>query len=201
MTISYKRNIPNGPNNPSNDQPDMKTNTNSIDDIIAVDHQSFAGTNAGYHTIIHQTTQGSNPSAISGVNQVFSKVATIPPGDTQLFTLTGMNGLSQLTGNLSATNGYVWCAGVLIQWGVVSASGNFVDRQNGTQSFNVAFPNNVFTVFTTIMYNTTLPSSNNLGGVIINSDSSLTVSGFKWTVMLSSTSAAYTKFQWYAIGN
>lgn len=43
MTFTYTRDIPDAPNNPSVDQGPMKTNTNSIDSIIAVDHYSFSG--------------------------------------------------------------------------------------------------------------------------------------------------------------
>lgn len=47
MTISYNRDIPDGPNNPSNDQPKMKTNTNSIDDWTAIDHIKFENSQIG----------------------------------------------------------------------------------------------------------------------------------------------------------
>lgn len=42
--FAYNRDIPDAPNNPSDDQPNMKTNTNSTDDIIDVDHYSFETT-------------------------------------------------------------------------------------------------------------------------------------------------------------
>lgn len=47
--FNYNRDIPDGPNNPSNDQPLMKTNTNSTDEILAVDHVSFEAQNGGTH--------------------------------------------------------------------------------------------------------------------------------------------------------
>lgn len=47
--FTYNRDIPDAPNNPSNDQPKMKTNTNSTDDLIAVDHVSFNDTPGGTH--------------------------------------------------------------------------------------------------------------------------------------------------------
>lgn len=47
--ISYNLNIPDGPNNPSDDQPLMKINTNAIDTILAVDHVSFNANNGGTH--------------------------------------------------------------------------------------------------------------------------------------------------------
>src|ERR1017187_2807970 len=151
MTITYNRNIPDGPNNPSTDQPNMKTNTNSIDDIIAVDHQSFSGQNAGYHTVIHETSQLSLPTAIAGVNQLFAMIppVALPPNDTQLFSLTGMNVLSQMTGSATKTNagppitknGYFWCAGFLIQFGVVIWP--LGTPPVGTQTFTFLGPGNV----------------------------------------------------------
>ena len=53
----YNRDIPDGPNNPSVDQPDMKENTNSIDELINQDHISFEQNNGGFHKTIHQPNQ------------------------------------------------------------------------------------------------------------------------------------------------
>lgn len=49
MTISYNLNIPDGPNNPSNDQPKMKVNTNAVDSWTAIDHVKFDTSPAGTH--------------------------------------------------------------------------------------------------------------------------------------------------------
>ena len=49
MTISYNLDIPDGPNNPSNDQPKMKTNTNSINTWTSIDHVQFDASPAGTH--------------------------------------------------------------------------------------------------------------------------------------------------------
>ena len=56
MSISYNLNIPNGPDNPSTDQPNMKTNTNSISSFVAVDHVGFNSSSGGTHL---QTTYSS----------------------------------------------------------------------------------------------------------------------------------------------
>lgn len=53
MTFSYNRDIPDGPNNPSRDQPLMKINTNATDDILAVNHISFNTPGGGQHTLIN----------------------------------------------------------------------------------------------------------------------------------------------------
>jgi len=47
--ISYTRDIPDAPSDPSVDQPIMKINTNSTDDIINVDHYSFNQNEGGDH--------------------------------------------------------------------------------------------------------------------------------------------------------
>jgi len=77
MTFSYNRNIPDGPNNPSVDQPKMKINTNSTDDIVAVDHVSFNLSNGGQHKSIH-------------FNQDASYVPVPPVSPPELFTQPGI---------------------------------------------------------------------------------------------------------------
>jgi hypothetical protein len=158
MTISYNLNIPDRPNNPSVDQPRMKTNTNSISQIIGIDHVTFntppPGSNPneknGYHTVIHQTLQGSDPAAIVGINQIYSKNVTITNSggtftDTQLFARTGLGGIQQITGSSASANGFSFIAGVILQWGIVNAP-----LGSGTVTFNTApnftFPNAVFTI-------------------------------------------------------
>lgn len=47
--FKYTLNIPNGPNNPSNDQPIMQTNNNSNALIWDVDHYGFNNINGGLH--------------------------------------------------------------------------------------------------------------------------------------------------------
>jgi len=48
-SFSYSRDIPDGPNNPTQDQPNMKINTNSIEDILNVDHVTFRQVPGGTH--------------------------------------------------------------------------------------------------------------------------------------------------------
>ena len=56
-TFNYNRNIPNAPNNPSSDQPLMQINTNSIEDLLDVDHFSFGETNGGTHKQVQLINQ------------------------------------------------------------------------------------------------------------------------------------------------
>lgn len=129
----------------------IRDNLDGTFQTLGVDHvnnNGQPGSNpAGYHTIIHQVTQSGPPTPITGVNQVFSMIppSGIPSNtDTQLFTVTGdqtPGEYSQLTGNnANATNGSVWCAGILIQWGQTTSSSS----STKAVSFTQAFPNNCF---------------------------------------------------------
>lgn len=177
----------------------IRNNLDGTFETLGVDHvnnNGVPGSNpAGYHTIIHQVTQAGPPAAISGVNQVFSMIppSGIPSNtDTQLFTVTANQTpghYSQLTGNNGATNGNVWCAGILIQWGTVT---NAVKNGSGTTSVNLpnAYPNNFFGVIGSLSAGTT--------------SSTLTVSqnGLdKLQYYLNSNSGQTINFTWVAFGN
>ena len=80
--FSYTRDIPDGPNNPSNDQPNMKTNTNSADDIWKVDHYSFTeldpqGRNSGgSHEKVQMPEQLTIPGGLfSSAGTLYTKAA------------------------------------------------------------------------------------------------------------------------------
>lgn len=197
--VIYNINIPDGPNNPSVDQPKMKTNTNSLKTLIEVDHIGFGNNHGGYHNVIHQETQ-TNVNTIAGVNQLFSGVpgtlivngnptAFIPNnGDTQLYSLTGMGGLQQLTG--SSAN-FVWCSGVLFQWGT------FVPLFSlDTITFPIPFPTNILNIQMTLQFTTAvIPTGNS---VIINNVISPTITQFSYA---STATGAGVLINWFAIGN
>lgn len=186
----------------------IRNNLDGTFQTVAVDHvnnNGQPGSNpAGYHTVIHQVSQTS-VSTVSNYNQLFSGVpgtlvvngTTTPAipsnGDTQLYSLTAAGGLSQLTGNNAATNGFAWVGGILLQWGSIAAtSGN--PSVNLASSPNVTFPNNIFNVQVTRTHSSSSPGSSfgywvNTVGIgtsgfqIINND------GHTWS------------YQWFAIGN
>ena len=144
----YMSNIPAAGNNPSNDQPNMQINTNSISSILNVDLYGFENTNGGTHQQVTFPTAspGSySPSGDAGVLYVADDLAA----HAQLFFKNALNTF-QLTGaSLGGTpsSGYAWVGGLLIQWGSGSMS-----TQNQTfnfSSFGIAFPNNCFSIVVT----------------------------------------------------
>lgn len=230
--VPYNTNIPFASNSPSQDQPRMQENTNSLKALIEIDHIGFGNNQGGYHQDIHQpilpvggeTTW--NPvagtpahlavqaAAIPGLQQIFplnyTPDATVTTQDTQLFSLTGLGGVSQLTGNLTGADGWCWLGGILIQWGIIKGThgappAHFNGGDSGTLTFRnrvpgaIPFPNNCFGVWTSINFNVTAPSSNSgVGNVTIN-EASLSKTIFQWFFV--TNSSAYTSFFWVAIGN
>jgi hypothetical protein len=188
----------------------IRNNLDGTFETLAVDHINNNGQPgsqpAGYHTIIHQVPQTS-VNTVSGYNQVFSgvpsslvvngvAVANIPSNnDTQLYCLTGMGGLSQLTGasTSNVTNcGYQWVGGVLLQWGFKSTTGTS-GSIDFTANNNVKFPNYVFNVQLSSSNNAGSPQTNTVYNIV---ETSLTTMGFNWV----SNNANGQKLYWFAIG-
>lgn len=138
MSISYKQNIPNPPNIPAQDVPNMQANTNAIFNFVGIDHVNFNTSGSGQH---NKVTFNSN------------NVPTPPVSPPQLFTNT-VNGLPQLfyysgDANKSA-NQYVASStgstflfgGIIMKWGSQSGSNSAIVTFN----WATAFPNNAFSV-------------------------------------------------------
>jgi len=228
-TFSYENSVPNANNAPKNDQPDMLQNTQSISGLIAVDHIGFNIPNGGYHKIIHQMGSGTSsqsqnltrsgvgavyankPTNIADINQFLSGQytpdSTVTATDTQLFSLTGGNVISQLTGsNLTDTatsDGYAWVGGILLQWGFVSSTSQtatstvtFKDRQPGM----IPFPNNCFLVNATLVVKNTATMSNIRTAQLVIYGPSVSKTGFNWAYNYE-TSGISQGFYWFAVGN
>ncbi len=183
----------------------IRNNLDGTFQTLGVDHINNNGQPgnkpAGYHSIIHEVPQ-TNVSTVAGYNQLFCGVPgslvvngittpNIPPnGDTQLYSLTGMGGLSQLTGN-NTNIGYNWVGGILIQWGIIHP---LVSQTTTPQSFNINFQNNCFNVQLTLGN----PSSTGNAQTASVRDGSISKSGFSYNY---SGGSAYDTIYWFAIGN
>ncbi len=128
--------------------------------------------------------------------------------DTQLFAKTGLGGVSQLTGNFAATQGYAWVGGILIQWGVEPIPNSPVNQNHKTSSVTfkdrggtpstIPFPNNCFVVVATLE----VTSSGNLVRDANISIRSFTKTAFTWVFNGGGTGTGqFQNFTWIAIGN
>jgi hypothetical protein len=172
-TFTYTRDRPNPPNNPSSDVPDMKTNCNSIDDILKVNHFSFGSStnNDGKHQFVEMPNRVVIPPglilgegteytkfitrALEGVSQMFYtpdnsaqeyQLTTCSPLNFPTFsTLTVFDvGLPRLSGGWSFLPG-----GMLIQYGLLSAPVN-----NDIIKYPVAFTTFAIPILTAVRNNT-----------------------------------------------
>jgi len=87
---NYTDNIPFSTNNPSNDQPKLQENTNSIDNLINEDHYSFNQNNGGFHKQSRYPNLLAIPGAtISSSTTLYAKSAE---GTSNLFSTNGVSG-------------------------------------------------------------------------------------------------------------
>lgn len=206
-SFNFNTGIPAAPNNPSDDQPLMLTNTNSEFGIWGVDHHGFKDNLGGFHTIIHQDAQVSDPLAIPGppkINQVYVKevipqTSPVGPADTQLFARTAVGGISQLTGANTSVQGYQWIGNILLQWGKLT----FISTvHSGSVTFlsstSLSFPTACLNVQYSPFYTTTIPTSAGTAQLFIDANS-VTILGFNWAIN-SLANNNITGFYWVAIG-
>lgn len=189
-TFPYNSDIPNSPNNPSVDQPKMKTNTNSIDDLLNVDHYSFEQSNLdGFHKQVHMISQAA--PGLAGADSVLYSglfASNSWPGwqnalGTQILTTTmpssTLNGIAGLPG------------GTIFQWGQVLVPG-----VSGTVLFSIA-PNIVFTNLFNIQLTLVIPSPATIVTAVVD-----TGGPTQFTYRISGAGAgAGTSLFWTALGN
>lgn len=173
----------------------IRNNLDGTFQTLAVDHINNNGQPgskpAGYHKVIHVVPQASNPGAVAGYGQLFSKTINSYTSDQALFWETGAGLVQQLTVNVTpsaTTSGYSFLpGGIIIQWGQ-STSGT------GTQpiSFPIVFPNACFNVQITQTSTDFIstPAS-------VKYSSGFSNSGFTFLYKGSSING----FFWFAIGN
>jgi hypothetical protein len=175
----------------------IRNNLDGTFETLAVDHINNNGqpgmNPAGYHNIAHFVPQGSDPAAITGFGQLYSKTINDYTNDQALFWETGEGLIQQLTVNLTPIAGDTGSTflpgGIILQWGTITTTGN----QSSTVTFatlgGIEFPNNCFTMQTT--------ANSSSDSVITLNVSSLTNAGFSYA----NTSGSTRSFFWWAIGN
>ncbi len=215
-TFNFTLGVPNPPDDPSDNVSDMRNNNDNISGIIDVDHVGFTFTNGGYHRDIHQPVfpiggqTAWNPAFVSGVPTAVSgaKITGIQQlfpmnytpafagatADTQLFSLSGEGGVSQLTGGNSIANGgWQWFGGILFIWGNGTIGGSPITF-TAVSPTTIPFPNACFQVFTT----PTATGANSSSYNIVITGKSATGFSYAFT---GSAPLNITGFSWLAIGN
>jgi len=191
MTINagftWNNNVPNAPNNPSVDQPNMLTNTQSDNSIWAVDHIGYNAVNGGIHNVIRFNNQAADPAAIAGFGQLYTKTLG---ADQQLYYESGAGVVSLLSGmtqTVAASGNIKFPGGLIIQWGSAIAA-----PDNTLVTFSIPFPANLFALD---ISHSSPGAAENTGAIV--SAASKTLSNFR--VRVSGSSGA--SYSYIAIGN
>src|ERR1700729_2313552 len=139
MTIAYNLGIPNAPDNPSIDQPNMKTNNDNIATYVAVDHVGFNTAGSGQHNQI--TFHANNVPAVPTAPPVLftnNDAFSLP----QLFYYSGDAAHSSSQYVASPNGSTFLLGGIIIKWGMGALTG----LPGPSVTFPVAFPNNCYSV-------------------------------------------------------
>lgn len=206
----YNPNVPTGTVPLNVDYQNIRNNFTGLNNNYIIDHVPFDNVDAtitGYHKVVHMVPSVGAPASVAGIGELYCR--TINDGinnDEELFYQTGSGRIIQLTRNFvpvtTANNGRTFIAGgVIIQWGFVNGThgGNsvFNGGDSGTVTFAQAFSSACFGVQINPVYGTApgVPS----GTATVSYDlNTLSTTKFDWTFI--SSSAAYKRFFWMAIG-
>ncbi len=198
----FNTNVPNAPDNASDDQPDMKINNNSSDRILSVDHYSFNGdalnNPGGYHkqmTLLNVETPNSVPIAgESAYLLAISKNSNSWPAWFNELKDSGNSAITFMTGrSLPKENGYEYLpGGLLIQWGVTKK----LSRTNPFfgDNFSIPFLSTPFFVKTQGYASGALTTS--ILKILVTSKNK---TGFKASVNFTNLDNL-TRIYWFAIG-
>lgn len=185
--FSYNDGVPATNNNPSVDQPDMLINTQSIKNLINVDHLSFGVNDGGTHKQVTLNLSGVKPPVTGTQTALYTKSVS---GTGQLFFEYASGTELQITGLASsiASSGYITLpGGLILMWGSV----NFAGTGNYPVTFTPNFPTAVFSI---VGLGQTNSSPTNNAFVIT---ASVTTAGFT----IKNSSNSLDKFNWMALGN
>ena len=211
MASTFNPNVPTGLVPLNQDYNNLRLNNQQLDASFAINHFAFSDgtTNNGKHNFVQFVNRLVIPPGLSsGEETMYSKVAA---GQGELFFTRGNSGTEiQLTGPgvpLANTNGYTFLpGGILIQWGFVNGSNgsdnHFNNGNTGTVTFvtsNINFPNNCWSVWFTVVYNTNTGSSPSSEATVTYDLKTISKTKFDWKIL--TNSSQYTRFYWFAIGN
>ena len=159
--IDYLTDIPNGPNNPSVDQPNMKINTNGVADWVVEDHYGFKDINGGRHQFVRWPI--ANKPASTGAKELLLYNGSPDGTNFYLYYVrnnspTDIAHFVQMTRNevpVQATNGYTWMPGnILLQWGQFTSVGTGSPNATVPLLTNFASSAEFYSVTCTVLNNT-----------------------------------------------
>jgi hypothetical protein len=192
LYLTYNMNVPFGPDYPGDDQPDMLTNTQSINSWVAVDHVGFNSSGPNFGAGIHKKVTLFNMAAPGLGDGQGVLYANLIKGNSWPVWQNILGSFNLMTdAPIAATNGAIYLpGGILLQWGTKANAG-----ATGSVTYNITpFPsgNAAFTIQLTA-YTINSGSSNRPASVITS-----TSAGFTYGI---NSGNANDSLFWFAIGN
>lgn len=145
----YNNGVPAANDNPSDDQPDMLTNAQSIQSILAVDHVGFNTANGGTHLQVTITSNNTPSTPVNPSSVIFTDAGT---------DIGGVNSNSQVLFTNAVGTYLLSC---------IRAFGSFTSSPGAVSSFNNAFPSNMTISGSVSSYTITLPANLVTGNNIV----------------------------------
>ncbi len=213
MTFTATKNIPDGPNNPSDDQPIMKINNNSFIDIWDEDHWGFnLNTNGGKHDLVSYPVPQSNSPGTGaqewreytklfgvggGVEKFWQRPAQAAAGPDIQITVNRIPSpaapanITPDSGQFAVNGGVTYLPGGIVQmFGQIT---NVADPNQVLTFPQGGFPNNCFGVW----FSVTSGAASNEKFIYV-AQTSLSKTGVQiFNAGFSSSNTLY----WFAIGN
>jgi hypothetical protein len=191
LFLDYNANVPNGPDDPADDQPEMLTNTQSINTWTNVDHVGYNVINAGIHKQVRMRNQ-SAPGLGDGEGVLYAKLINGNSWPAWQNALGSFN-LMQFA-PLAANNGYIILPGsIVVEWGRLTGLSGAWPTTDQTLNLSGAITlSSLFSVYTTFIG----PTSSSTGDICINQ---VNPTNFHWQFTGSALSS-FDGFFWLAIG-
>lgn len=195
MTFAtYITGTPASSHNPSTDQPDMLTNTNSIPSLIAIDHYGFNNNDGGRHLQVQLPVLGVIPNPTGGLKNgegtIYTKTVN---GSSNLFYTPDLSGneyqLTTINNTNFATFGPHNPGWTFLPGGLYLQYGSLANVTNGT---TVTFP----IAYSTALISFTIGVQNNSTTSSTSWAKSISTSGFILNVNQSPMPIVF----WMAIG-
>lgn len=193
MSINFIPDIPAAQHSPSQDQPDMQTNTNAELAIWDIDHVTFnslGGTSSGRHKKVTFEAGQSVPGLSASQLQVYPK--TFGAATTYLETFAS---LKPSAGN--QIDGYVPFVKGMVQFTIPLADGVCTLNTTNTLNFNIASVTKTSNDFD-VVFTTSLPY-NTYYVFIFNADPTATGTNSTWTIQNKLTTGFRIHFSTSAI--
>lgn len=123
--MAYNQNIPAAGNDPTNDQPLLLANFQSISTFLNVNHVDFDEANQGKHIYCQFPEQTVSPPTNANEGAIYTKQSTLT-GNTELNYRRESNGTEiEFTGFLGSSSGWTRLpSGILLKWGFANITGS-----------------------------------------------------------------------------